>query len=66
MAKTETAVPGSCALHMMVTENCRRRPNKEWLQDVLDKVKNELTIMDEGWPEGKGVQFHVAVTCERP
>lgn len=66
MIPAQTKIPGICGAHVVVRDACRQRPVNDWIGDILIRVRRELEAMHRGWPADQGVQFHVAVTLERP
>ena len=62
--KVETKIPGIKALHRIVNPSCRKRPNQEWITEILRDVENELKILDGNFAIKEGTRFHVAVTSE--
>lgn len=61
-----TEIPGIRAFYRIVNPSCRRRPNREWLDDVLRDLSKQLIDLDKSWHIKEGIKFHVVVTSEYP
>ena len=57
---------GSCAIHRIITRECRMRPADDFIKDVLEPIEKELRLLDIRWDKASDVKFHVALTVERP
>ena len=65
--RCSTHVPGLCAVHAVVTDDCRRNRGDEGAADeALARADRALRSALRGWDRDRGATFHVVVTVERP
>jgi hypothetical protein len=63
----QTMVPGTKAKHCVITDTCRsNRGDNEAINEALRRIREEYLACVDGWPVGKGVEFHVVLTVKRP
>ena len=53
-------------LHRFATKNCRRRPEPEWIQDLIKPAHDEIKQLHDAWPHDSEVEFHSLVYIKRP
>ena len=61
-----TEVPGTQACHKWITDECRANGDDQAMEQALGYARRAMERVLDGWPVGKGVRIHVAVTVERP
>jgi hypothetical protein len=65
--KTQTQIPGAKARHAIVTDACReKRGDIGALEEAISRILATYLEVVAGWPVGKGVRIHLALTVERP
>jgi len=62
-----TAIPGLCARHCIITDNCRRVQggDERAIDEALRRVREMMVQVVTCWPKGEGHQFHLVFTVER-
>jgi len=58
-------VPGTPDRHLIITPECRRRPNGELVMEMTDHVEESATELLETYDEDDDARIHIAVTVER-
>ena len=63
----EKRAPGLCALHAVITDQCREnRGDAGALDEAFDRIRQQYERSVKGWRGTPGVKFHVLLTVERP
>jgi hypothetical protein len=63
----KTTIPGSCARHCFITDECRKlRGDAGAVDEALSRIRKTLEECMDGWGHDKGVTFHLLMTVERP
>jgi hypothetical protein len=60
----ETKIPGIAILKNTVSKNCRKRPQEEWINQVIDGMRKQLIDLDKTWEKDSDVKFHAVLTVE--
>lgn len=60
-------IPGLKARHAIIKDACRTsRGNEGAIDEALARLKEEYLSCVDGWEIGKGAQFHLVLTVEKP
>lgn len=60
-------IPGTVAKHAIIRDECRTgRGEMAAFEEAVARLRAEYIALLPGWPTGRGAQFHVVLTVERP
>lgn len=60
-------VPGLCALHAIITDNCRKlHGDPGAFDEAMRRIRKQYDLSVAGWSGTTGVKFHLVLTVERP
>ncbi len=66
MEHPKTFLPGIKAIQTVITPACRKmRTDEGAAEEAIKRVKEELLLCLEGWPEDAEATFHIILTVDR-
>jgi hypothetical protein len=64
---SESRIPGITTKHAVIRDGCRTgRGEMEAFNEAVARIREEYVALCRGWPVGKGAQFHLVLTLEKP